>query len=180
MTTKQEQLKQLFHKRRDAYNKTSSSILEHIRADILDAIKEFFADNNEVGEHKTLEWDQVGYAEPHNMLVLIGLIRYAPGATVVMETGDVVTITEELAPYYHRIIRVGLPFEMVDEPKDKVKEFLKNREIEREEEQEEAAEFVRQLLKAPGEGEDNTVFDFDSLTEEQRKGLIVPKGGKVN
>lgn len=158
----------------------SSSILDHIRLNVLDAIKEFFADSNELGDNKTLEWEQIGYVDQHNMLVLIGMIRYAPGAQVKTETGDVVTITEDLAPYFHRVIRVGLPFELVDETKDKVKEFLKSREIERQDEQTEAVEFLRELLRAPGEGDDNGAFDFDSLTEEQRKSLIVPKGGKAN
>lgn len=181
MTTKQEQLKQLFLKRREAYNKTSLSILEHLKAGVLDAINEYFTELKEVGEGRDLKWDQVGYVDQHNMLVLLGEIHYAPGTQTTTETGDVVTITEELAPYFHRVIRVGLPFEMVDESKEKVLDFLKKRELETQQEQTEAAEFLRELLQVPGEGNDPADrFDLDSLTEEQRKGLFVPKGGKLN
>jgi len=107
------------------------------------------------------------------------MIYYAPGAQVTTETGDVVTITEELAPYFHRVIRVGLPFDMIDETKDKVKEFLKKRE-EAQEEQTDAVEFLRDLLKVAEEDMDDSgsEFDFDTLSDDQRKGLVVPKQGK--
>ena len=177
---KQEQLKQLFAKRKDAYNKTSSSILEHLRSSVLAAVDEYFTELNEVGDKRELKWDQIGYVEQHNMLVLLGMIHYAPGAQVITETGDVVTITEELAPYFQLIIRIGLPFNMVDETKDAIKEFLKKREEVKEEEQTDAVQFLRNLLKVADEDMDDGSgeFDFDSLSEEQRKGLIVPKQGK--
>ena len=180
MTTKQEQLKQLFHKRKEAYSKTSSSILEHLKSGVLVAIDEYFTELNEVGDKRELKWDQIGYAEQYNMLILLGMIHYEPGAQVTTETGDVVIITEELAPYFQRIIRIGIPFNLVDESKDVIKDFLKKREEANEEERTEAVQFLRNLLKVAEEDADDGSgeFDFDSLSDEQRKGLVVPKQGK--
>lgn len=185
MTTKQEQLKNLFEVRNDSFVKQTESIFAEL-AEMLNAISEYFTEQNEIGEGRMLEWDQVARVEQHNMLVLFGAIICSPGAQVTTEAGEVVTITEELAPYFSRTIRVGLPYNLVDENKQAVKDFLKKRDDATAEERTEAVNFLRKLLSKAGDGPVDVIdapqegFDFDNLTEEQRKGLIVPSEGKPN
>lgn len=184
--SKKEQLKQLFDERKQAYEQASSTILDQLKT-VVSAIDEYFIDQKEVDEKRHLKWDQVGYAEPHNMLMLLGAIHYSVGAQVTIETG-VVTVTEELAPYFQRTIRVGMPLDMVDESKENIKEFLKRRDEENAEEQTDAAKFILDLLALAKEKagveeddiEEDTEFDLESLSDDQRKGLIVSKQGKPN
>lgn len=180
MTTKQQQLKNLFEKRRTAYTKVSKTIIEELREEVLTGIFAYFASHDEVGSGRKLMWEEAGYIEQHEMLILMGTILYDIGSSVVDEHGETITITEELAPYFNRVIRVGLPFGLVDSSKEDVMLFLLERDKQSEEEQQEAVKFLRDIIgekyeEDPGPQE----FNFDELTEDQQSRLVVPKPSKV-
>jgi hypothetical protein len=179
MTTKQQQLKKLFEKRKIAYTKVSNTILEELRDEVLTGIFAYFAAHDEVGEGRRLVWEEVGYIEQHEMLIVMGVLQYDVGSTVVDEHGETVTITEELAPYFQRVVKVGLPFEIVEASKEDVMMFLLERDKQSEEEQKEAIQFLRDVIGETSDELEDREFNFDDLTEDQQARLVVPNTKKV-
>jgi hypothetical protein len=180
MTSKQSQLKSLFEERKSVFHAITNDILTHLQPNILAGISAYFRLHNELDEPRRIAWDDVGYVEQHDMLILLGSITYDIGSTVVDEYGETVTITEELAPYFNRVVRVGLPLKFVEATDEEVLSFLLQRDNQTEKEQQAAVDFLREII---GEGNDesssDTEFDLDQLTEDQKARLVPTKINKV-
>lgn len=136
-----------------------------------------------------LEWTEISLVQADSedaLILMVGVVRFPPGAEVELQTGEKVIVTKDTAQYFEpRLVRIGIPLRLAESSKDEVKTYLKQKEAEMEKD---TAEFMDNLKEAlegsPPEDDsketavskDDTVttdadFDLTQLTDEQRKQL---------
>ena len=102
-------LKDLFERRLNHYSHITNLILDsipNVTEGVLQALSE--------DESSTLEWEDAQFEPEEKLLTLIGAIRLDLGERVQLEDGRELHITEDNVEVFKRIIRVGLPFDLVE------------------------------------------------------------------
>jgi len=160
-------IKKLFEQRQEAFNNLSREILEKL-PNVLEASRQFVVDSGST--HARLQWQDISYFEEQDFIIILGTLEYSPGETVLLPGGESVTVTEDQAEYFKSVLRLGVPYRLAEHgTTQEIYEFLKTAS-EMEEDPTETIESVR----------DNTEFDLEELTDDQRKALEMAqfiKGG---
>jgi len=102
-------LKNLFERRLTQYRHITDLILDsipNVTEGVLQALSE--------DESSTLEWEDVQFEPEEELLTLIGAIRLDLGERIQLEDGRELHITEDNVEVFKRIIRVGIPFDLVE------------------------------------------------------------------
>lgn len=157
-------LEQLFAHREQQFRRNTERILTSMK-NVIDGVVQFLNLNEELAQGQ-LTWQDVQFRD--EIVMLIGFIDYPPGAKFATSNGEVVVVSEQTVDYFRRIIRMGLPADLVHKNSaDDTIAFLQ--EIQKQNEIEEV-EMIE--LPVPDGVED---FDLDSLTDEQKAALVVRK-----
>ena len=115
-----------------------------------------------------LTWQ--GVQLDQELIVLVGIIKYPPGAQFSTSEGEVMIVSEKTAEYFTRILRMRLPFDLVNKnSKEETMTFLTELENETQHE----------VVELPAELTDIQDFNFDDLTDEQKKALLVKTNDKA-
>ena len=161
-------LKERFRRRDSAFKKSTDKILEMI-PNVLDGITDFLRIQEDEGK-PDVRWEDIMYfadAEPPTVM-LITVISYPPGSEFMMPNGEVIKVTDVTVDYFRRMIRFGIPMDVVTNASRKeIAEFLKK-----------TAEEDEDIVAVPNLDSETLAanvatdgFDLDELTEEQRKTL---------
>lgn len=170
MAKKIKTLPQLFEARDKAADKATRNIFDAIPG-AMEAINELTSLEEIKSAGGDLVWDDLELIEDE-LIILVGVIVFPPGCEVITTEGDKVKVTESTAPYFRRLVRVGLPLSVATQPKEEVVAYFKKVQ-ENEQKQLDLAHLDESLNK-------ETEFDLSALTEEQRRsyqtGMMVKPG----
>lgn len=162
------ELKELFKKRDELVTQLGEEIFNSI-PNVVDGCKKFVVEKG--ADPELLKWDDVHFLEDNEIVLLIGSITYKPGDTVTLPNGEKLEISENTAQYFQAMLRLGIPYNLATTGSvDEIYNFLKET-IEVDDDTEVVNEAVVN---------DNTGFDMNELTEEQKKAmeLFTPSGSK--
>ncbi len=125
---------ELFELRFKTYESTTKDIYKAM-VPAVQGIEQFMQFDQLKKDGAELQWDDIELAviENEQVLILIGLIFYPVGTEVKMENESIVKVTEDTAPYFRRLVRVGLPLSMTTKSKEDVVTYFEK--MEKEEEQ---------------------------------------------
>ncbi len=172
----------LFVARHVANEKGTNRILKAIQGSI-DALHVQMKIDEVEKKGGTLQWDDISYVDDgeNQLLILVAVITYPPGAELDLDTGDKIKLTRDTAPYFNRLVRAGIPVTIADKSKEEVLAYLKQieedtpRQIPVEDKNDTISELIG--TNKPEEKEMTfDEFDLSQLTEEQRKSYQM--GGK--
>ena len=163
------ELKKLFERRDAAFKSITVDILDSL-PNVLDACRRFVTDH---GHHNgTLSWEDISYLQEEEVVLLVGIVQYNPGDIIEMPDGEKVKINEATAEYFKSMLRLGIPYKLATHgTTDDVYEWLTQHVEHRD-----GPEEIQQKTV------DETDFNLDDLTEEQRQQLEMfahLSGGKV-
>ena len=148
-----------FDEREKAYNDKTVEIIESL-PNVVSGCKKFVLSKGT--GNSQIEWADITYLVEFDMLVLIGVVRYAPGETVKLPNGETAVVTEDTTDYFKSMLRLGIPLKMAESgTDDDVLEFLKET-------------IETEVVTVPAEENEASPaesFDLDELSEEQRKVL---------
>ena len=167
-------LKKMLEDRDVAYQKSTDAVLIEMKTAIK-GITVFLRNKDEL-KNATISWEEVTYFKTPNenndgFVMLLGVINYPVGERFMLPNGNVVEITEEIADYFRRIIRIGLPLKLAAEGTvEQVVEFM------------EATMKKDEDANDPTEVETSPEFDLSELSEEQLQTLRLfsNQAGKKN
>lgn len=130
---------------------------------------------------KRLAWEDVKYVnddseEMGGIVIVTGVISNEPGDMAKLANGESIQVTEENMDYFDRVIRVGVPLDIVNAANaDQILEFLEATEdMEVDEDELEALLKERGEFKPISEGRTGSVendFDLENLSDDQRNSL---------
>lgn len=148
-------------------------ILERI-GPTLDGIRDYLTYADPSYTPGVFNWEDISiFAE---LLMLVGIVRYDVGATFILD-GDTIEITADNKEYFNRVLRIGIPFAIINQnDSTAVYDFLSqlHSAIEMSEE-------AARILNEDIEVIDPTVvsypvnefeFDLEELSDEQREALV--------
>jgi hypothetical protein len=159
-------LKQLFKTRDEAVDKLTAGILKAI-PNVIEAAQQFVRDRE--GTTGILEWKDVSYFEEDGYIMFIGLLEYQTGDTVTLPNGSYFELSEHNLDHFKRVIRLGVPYDLA--ASGTVEEVLKFLEASADDDSSEAQVELEEFLQLPVSEVDNTEFDLDALTDEQKEQL---------
>jgi len=168
-------IEEMFIKRYNAYRKHTMGIIksmEHVTKGIeLTLVDE---------EYETLAWEEVQYIPEDQIVVLSGNIKLTVGDDIQLDTGKVVTVTEENVDGLRRIVRVGIPVKLaLDGSAEDVFEFLKGSETKN-------YTLLEDQGVDPADKDDTAIYNQDysaeiDLTDEQYESMkLTPPSKKVH
>ena len=161
-------LKERFRRRDTTFKKATDKILE-MMPNVLDGIKDFLRLEEDEGK-PDVRWEDVMYfadAEPPTVM-LISVISYPPGSEFVLPTGETVKVTDATVDYFRRLIRFGIPMDVVlNANREEITTFLQKTA----EEDEDIVSIPNLDSEALAANVATDGFDLDELTEEQRRTL---------
>ncbi len=153
-------LELLFKQRDRTYQAHTDRILKSLSA-VIDGVVQFLHLKEELAQGQ-LTWQNVQMQQ--DVVMLIGIIEYPPGAKFATSTGEQMVVSRENKEYFKRILRLGLPTDLVEKgDTEDVLKFLSNIETE------EKVEMVELPVELAGIQD----FNFDELTDAQKKSLLV-------
>lgn len=151
----------LIRRREETFNKNTDTILESM-AEVIDGAVSFLHLTEEIAQGQ-LEWQGVQMNE--DIVLLTGIIKYPPGAQFATSEGEIMIVSEQTADYFTRIIRMGLPIDLVNKrSKEETMAFLSDLK----EETDQEVDFV-----------EFSDFDFDELSDEQENDLLANTDDRV-
>lgn len=157
-------LKTLFMHRHQFFEKNTDTIFKAI-ANVTSGIAEYLNLKDEIAQGQ-LTWTNVVNHEKEGLVIMIGLIKYPPGAEFKTAEGQMITISENTVDYFTRIIRFTMPYDLVDKgTSEEVLAFLKSLEQESQQQTE--------MVQIPAEAMSLAEFEFDELTEEQKAAMVI-------
>lgn len=182
-------IRRMFFERAEKHAVATTNILNKMPG-ALQAIADLIEEKETFKKGGILEWGEISLVAADTedaLIILVGIIRFPPGAEVELSTGEKVKVTPETVQYFPpRIIRIGLPLNMAEATKDEIKTYLKKTV----EEQKADIEEMKNTLQEALDGQEDeasevpvktikkqepiaTAADFDltQLTEEQRRQL---------
>lgn len=161
------ELKELFKRRDETVERLNNGIINAI-PNVVDAAQHFVRERE--GTKGNLVWKDISLLESEGYVMLIGVLEYEVGEVVLLPNGMEFQLTEDTLEHFKRIIRLGVPYALAAEgSKDKVLEFFEQSAAEAEAEALE--DDFDDILQLPVSDVDNTEFDLDALTEEQKQQL---------
>lgn len=159
----------LIKSRATSYKRATKKILDSIQPAI-EAVEEFMEVEaaKKIGAY--VEWQDVdAYGdEEASVVFIVGELFFPVGTEIDTDTEGKVVVTEDTAPYFRRLLRVGLPTDIAEGTKEDVLAYLRNLE-----ENEKSKKLVDEL-----DEQTDTDFDYSKLTEEQSK-LLISKIGQA-
>lgn len=163
----------LFLDRYAANERTTNKILKAVQGS-LDALHEQMNIDEVMKQGGVLNWEDVSFVDDGEMqyVVLVGAIVYPPGAEITLDSGDIVKLTHDTAPYFNRLARATIPADIAVKSKEEVFAYLKNIE---EENAKQVADMpkitISEMFESKPEEKEMTFDEFDltQLTDEQRK-----------
>lgn len=159
-------LKDMFQERDDALDRMTAAILEKV-PNLVEASTSFI--RNREGITGELNWRDISFFEDESYIMLLGVLEYEVGDTVTLPNGLEFDITEQTVNHFKRILRMGFPYQLATEgSKDEIYEYLEETELQHNQASEDE---MREVLQLPVSDVDDTEFDLDDLTEEQREQL---------
>lgn len=153
-------IERLFKQRDKTYQTHTDRILKSLSA-VIDGVVQFLHLTKELAQGQ-LTWQNIQMQK--DVVMLIGIIEYPPGATFATSQGDQMVVSKENKDYFTRILRLGLPVDLVEKGNaEDVLKFLSSAEAE---EKTEVVELPENLAGIQD-------FDLDDLTDEQKITLLV-------
>jgi len=154
-----EKLQKLFEVRDSAFAKQTSTIFEQIH-EALVSVTAFLNDIDPVFDAGIITWEDATLMD--DMIVIIGMVEYELDTTLEVDN-KTVTITEENADGFQRVVHMSLPIDLVATKDEQViTDFLYELHANNN-----TGIFSDPIDPSPF-GED---FDLTKLTDEQRKSL---------
>jgi hypothetical protein len=154
-------LKELFEERSRLYYEKTDLILQsmpHVIEGVLLALEE------DAGS--SIVWEDAQLAPEDDVIVLIGFIQLIPGENIVLDTGKTISITEDNAESFRRILRVGIPLDLVENGSvEEITEYFIQRKDKNYENVEEIVESIDNIETQAVAS--ITGFDMDELSEDQ-------------
>ncbi len=156
-------IEQLFEKRENQFKRNTDQIFEYM-SDVLEGVVHYFSLKDEISQGQ-MTWEKVTLQD--DIVLLICIIKYPPGAEFTTSEGEVMVVSEQTQDYFTRILRLGLPIDLVAErSKEKTIEFLEDLE---------EKERQMQFSELPPDA-NPTDFNLDDLTEEQKQAMLMVDG----
>jgi len=165
-----EEIIKMFKQRDEFFSRATKRILNSLPTPLFEGIYQFL----NLEEGSKVVWEDVGLVEAKDkdpLVVLIGAVTYTPGSIAHLQNGQDVQITEEIAGYFQRVMRIGVPVELVSTgtTTDIIKFLQKTVKIEDD-------DSIEDLPTMPTEQQTIPVikqkeFDLTVLTDEQREKL---------
>lgn len=172
MVEEKEQIIKMFKQRDEFFSRATKRILNSLPTSLFEGIYQFL----NLEEGSKVVWEDVGLVEAKDkdpLVVLIGAVTYTPGSVAHLQNGQDVKITEELAGYFQRVMRIGVPVGLVSTgtTTDIVNFLQKTVRIEDD-------DSIDDLPTTPTEHKvipinQQKEFDLTVLTDEQREKLAV-------
>lgn len=158
------ELKEMFTRKEEMYKKMVNIILETM-PNVVEGARTYIRLTE--GPAGDITWEDVSYFEHEQLIMLIGVIQYHPGDKVELVNGMEIEVTEQTSAYFRRLLRLGISYDLATSGSvDDVVDFLVQSS-----EQQDEEEPDENLVQVPVSDVDNTEFDLDDLTEEQREQL---------
>ena len=111
-------IKDYFREREEQYDSYTAIILDEM-SHVFDVIKDLL--DEETAEF--LEWKSTEMVGDH--IIVLGVITYPIGHKIKLKSGEMVTIDEDTQELLQRIVRLGIPAELIDnKDKEDIKKFL--------------------------------------------------------
>jgi hypothetical protein len=157
-----DKLEQLFQHRERQYKSNTDRILNSM-SKVIDGVVQFLSLKEELAQGQ-LTWQNIQMQD--EVVMLIGFIEYPPGAKFTTTTGEEMVVSRENRDYFKRILRLGLPVDLVKkgEAQDVV-DWLTG--LSNQEEQE------VEMVELPEELAGIKDFNLDDLTPEQKLALTI-------
>ena len=155
-------LERLFKQRDRTYQAHTDRILKSLST-VIDGVVQFLNLKEELAQGQ-LTWQNVQMQQ--EVVMLIGIIEYPPGAKFATSQGEQMVVSKENKDYFKRILRLGLPTDLVEKGNtEDVMKFLSNVD----KNAEEKVEYVELPKELAGIQD----FNLDDLTDEQKNALLV-------
>lgn len=174
MIEQKDEIIKMFKQRDEFFSRATKRILNSLPIPLFEGIYQFL----NLEEGSKVVWEDVGLVESKDttkdpLVVLIGAVTYTPGSIAHLQNGQDVQITEEMAGYFQRVMRIGVPVGLVSTgtTTDIVKFLQQTVRIEDDESIEDLATIPAEPKVIPVHQQKE--FDLAALTEEQRDKLAV-------
>ena len=173
-------IRKLIEKRDNLLNEQTKNIKTHL-GNVTKGVRDFLTSLDASYLPGVFQWEDISiYKDEHeeDLLMLIGIVTYEPGTDLMLD-GKLVVVDEENKDYFSRVLRIGVPFSIVDQDSaeavttflDKLKTAVGQDVIEDLDETTELIEqdFVKEqeAKKVPVQKANSFDFDLDELTDEQ-------------
>jgi len=159
------ELKELFERRDAAFKKMSDGIMRSI-PNVFGAAEQFIRQRE--GSTGALSWEDINYYDNEDYIMIIGVLAYEPGDVITLPNGMEFEVTEQTVEHFKRLLRLGIPYKLAATgSQDDVFDFL----IQSAEEADAEESLEEQMVQLPVSDVDNTEFNLDDLTDEQREQL---------
>jgi hypothetical protein len=159
-------IKELFEERSRHYYKTTDLILQsmpHVLEGVILALEEDTSSN--------VVWEDAQLSPEDDVIVLIGFIQLIPGEDLVLDTGKTISITEENAEAFRRILRVGIPLDLVENGSvEEITEYFIQRKEKNYDSIEEAVDAIGILEQQTATS--LTGFDTEGLSEDKIRQIM--------
>lgn len=171
-------LKELFEAREEAVKAGTDAIFEAL-SNVMTGAEQYLNVSDQLSGG-TLEWENASFLpalededDPIGYIIMSGMISHEPGQSFTLASGKVIEITETIAPYFRRMIRIGFPHKIATEGSiDEIVHFMQN--VEKSLPQPAIDDLDMMVTSSVAD------FDLDELSEEQRAALVLshPDGSK--
>jgi len=159
-------IKELFEERSRLYYENTDLILQsmpHVLEGVLLALEEDAGSN--------VVWEDAQLAPEDDVIVLIGFIQLIPGENIVLDTGKTISITEDNAETFRRILRVGIPLDLVENGSvEEITEYFIQRKEKNYENIEEIVDAIDNLETQAATS--ITGFDTEGLSEDKIRQIM--------
>lgn len=167
---KREELETLFEYRDKVVKEASNRIFGKIQH-VLGGIDVFLSETDKAYANGSISWEDVQYMEDNDIVVVFGVLSFVPGSKFDLG-GKTIEITEDNAGAFQRMVRIGIPIGLASEgTPDQIVQFLGGVEQRHESLDDNNVRNLASELPALPQKKSKD-FDWEQLTEEQRKALI--------
>lgn len=91
------------------YKEGTATIIQSMET-VIEGVLLALGDDAESG----LTWEDAQFIPDEKVIILIGVIKINEGESITIDTGETISITEDNANAFQRILRVGIPVDMVE------------------------------------------------------------------
>jgi hypothetical protein len=161
-------LERLFLVREQTFQRATEDILKALGA-VINGVAAFLHLKEELAQGK-LTWQNVQMQD--DVVLLIGIIEYPPGAKFITSQGEQMVVSKENKDYFKRILRIGLPISLVENgTAEDVVRFMSNADKD--------AEEITETVEVPEELANISDFNLDDLTDAQKSALLIKENDKA-
>jgi len=161
-------LEHLFLVREQTFQRATEDILKALR-NVIDGVVAFLHLKEELAQGK-LTWQNVQMQS--EVVMLIGIIEYPPGAKFTTSQGEEMVVSKENKDYFKRILRIGLPLKLVETgTAEDVVRFMSNADKD--------AEEITEVVELPAAVAGIAEFNLDDLTDAQKSALLIKENDKA-